>query len=151
MFPVSFFLPFSCCDFSNRIFPFFARPNTNDFLDWSNEDLPVADLSLPRAVGDHFNDLRRFVVGNQNLNLHLGQKIHRILGAAIKLRVSFLPTEAFDFLDSHALYSSFGSGLLYLIPLERLNNRFNQLHKHLFSSDYWPEKICLPPLATHMP
>ena len=60
-----------------------------------NEDLPVPDLARPRAVGDDFHHLRRLVVGHKNLNLHLRQKIHRILSAAIELGVSLLASESF--------------------------------------------------------
>src|SRR4029077_5844257 len=108
MFPVSFFLPSSYCGFLDRVFAFFARTNTNDFLHWSNENLSVANLSRSCAVGDYFNDLRSFIVWDQNLDLHLRQKIHRILCAPIKLGVSFLAAKPFDLLYHHSLYTRFG-------------------------------------------
>src|SRR5262249_35462936 len=64
------------------------RAYPNDFLHRSNEDLPIADFSCSRAIGDYFHDLSRLIVGDQDLNLHLRQKVHRIFGTPIKLGVS---------------------------------------------------------------
>src|SRR4030095_7385249 len=115
----------------DRIRSFFPGTDAYDFLNWGNKDLPVADLSRLRTVGDHFNYLRRLVVRDKNLDLHLRQKIHRILRAAIKLGMSFLAAETFDLPDSHPLDPGFGQSFFNLIQLEWLNNRFNHHHANI--------------------
>ena len=70
--------------------------------------------------------------GHENLNLHLRQKIHRILSAPIELGVSLLAAESFDLFHRHSLHAGFGQRFLHLIELERLHNRFDHLHKISF-------------------
>src|SRR5215510_6789988 len=57
----------------NRIFPFFPRAYPNDFLHGSNEDLPITDLSCPRAIGDYFFDSHSLYASFGERVLHLIQ------------------------------------------------------------------------------
>ena len=59
---------------------------------------PVFALALIASIGglDNFASDRHF-------DFELGQKAHRIFGAAIDLRVALLPAIAFDLGDGHAL------------------------------------------------
>ena len=71
--------------------------------------------STTRVLADH-------------LDLHLGQEIHHIFGAAIELGMALLPAEALGFDHGDALQADFVQRLLHLVQLERLDDRFDLLH-----------------------
>ncbi len=68
-----------------------------------DEDLAVADAPGLRRLLDCVDDLRDLVVLHDDLELHLGQEVHDVLGAAVELGVALLPAEALDLSDGHAL------------------------------------------------
>ena len=68
------------------------------------------------------------VVAEHDLDLHLGQKVDDILGAAIKFGMALLAAEAFGFGDRDALQADLLKRLLHLVELERLDDRFDLFH-----------------------
>ena len=57
-----------------------------------------------------------------------GQEVDDVFGAAIEFGVSLLPPEALGFEDGDALQSDLIEGVLHLIELEGLDDRFDLLH-----------------------
>ena len=75
----------------------------------------------PRPPGE-------ILVGDDDLDLHLGQKVDDIFGAAIKLGVALLAAEALRLEDGDALDARLLQRLLHLVELERLDDRLDLLH-----------------------
>jgi len=69
------------------------------------------------------------VVAEHNLDLYLGEKIHDVFGAAIELRVPFLPAKALGLGDRDALQADLLQRLLHLVELEGLDDGLNLLHR----------------------
>ena len=67
-------------------------------------------------------------VGEDDLELHLGQEIDHVFGAAIELGMALLPAEPLGFDHGDALKADLLKGLLHLVQLEWLDDRFDLLH-----------------------
>src|SRR5579859_2098538 len=106
----------------------FPGPDPDRLLDVRDEDLAVADPAGLRGAADRIDGLFDQVVAEHNLDLHLGEKIGHVLGAAIKFGMAFLPAEALGLGDGDALQTDFLQRLLHLIELERLDDRLDFLH-----------------------
>src|SRR5262249_10244545 len=94
-----------------------------------DEDLPVADLPGMRRILDGLGDDLRPIVVDQDLELHLGEELHYVLGASIQLRVTLLPPEPFHLRDRHALDTVPRQSFLHLVELEGFDDRFDLLHR----------------------
>ena len=68
------------------------------------------------------------LVGEHHLDLHLGQEVHDVLGAAVELGVALLAAEALGLDHGHALQADLLQRLLHLVELERLDDGFDLLH-----------------------
>src|SRR4051812_21438910 len=77
--------------------------DADGFLDIENENLAVADAARARSLLDGFDRSFNQILGNDDLDLHFGQEINDILGAAIKFGMALLPPEALGFGDGNAL------------------------------------------------
>src|SRR6185369_10697339 len=95
-----------------------SRTDPDDLVDRQDEDLAVAD-----AAG-----LRDLLVADDDLELHLGQKVHDVLRPSVELRVTLLAPEALDLGDGESLDSDAGETFLHLIELERLDDRLDLFH-----------------------
>src|SRR6202051_3390995 len=113
---------------SDGVQPGFPRSNPDGFLDIGDEDLSVADPSRLGGAPDRLDGLVRHVVGQNNLDLHLGQKIHDIFRAAIEFGMSLLSTEALGLGDRNTLQPDVLQRLLHLIELEGFNDRLDLFH-----------------------
>src|SRR5690606_10940069 len=71
----------------------FARTNANGLLDIGDENLAVADTPGLGCLADGFDGALDQLIRENDLDLHLGQEIHDIFGAAIKFRVPLLASE----------------------------------------------------------
>ena len=76
----------------------------------------VSTAALDQGVVDH------------DLDLHLGQEAHGVLGAAIDLGLALLAAEAFDLADRQALDAERGQRVAHLVQLERLEDRHDHFH-----------------------
>src|SRR5262249_28652896 len=117
---------FSWC--LERVVVDFAGPYTDDLVDGGDEDLPVADLPSPGAVGDRFHDRFGHLAAHRDFDFDLREKIHRVLRAAVDFRVPFLPAVTLDFADRHALHAKRRQRFANLIELERLDDGRDEFH-----------------------
>ena len=82
-----------------------AGADADGFLDVGYKYLAIADAAGLGRAADRLDRLIKIVVGDHDLDLHLGQKIDDIFGAAIKLGVAFLAAKALGLEDGDALQS----------------------------------------------
>src|SRR4051812_7387946 len=73
---------------SDRVFVAFAGADAERGLDGDDEDLAVADPPGLRRGSDRLHHARREIVFDDDLQLHLGQEIDDIFGAAVQLGVA---------------------------------------------------------------
>jgi hypothetical protein len=76
----------------------------------------------PRRPFDH-------VVGEHDLDLHLGQEVDDVFGAAIEFGMALLAAEALGLGDGDALQADFLQRFLHLVELERLDDGLDLLHR----------------------
>src|SRR4029077_5461487 len=113
---------------SNRVRPSLPGADANCLFDGRDEDLAVADAARLGGLLDRLERLAQHVVGQHNLDLHLGQEVDDVLRPAIELGVALLPAKALRLDYGDALQANFLQRLLYLVELEGLDNRFDFLH-----------------------
>ncbi len=77
--------------------------------------------------------LSRRRIGEDDLELDLGQEVHRVFAAAVDFRVALLAAEAFDLGDGHAFDAEFGEGVFDFLELERFDDGFDFLHDGEFA------------------
>ena len=80
-------------------------------------DLTIASTALPAMSSATAISILTF-----------GQKIHRVLAAAVDLGVALLAAESLDLGYGHALDAGFGQGLLHLFQFERFDDGDDQFH-----------------------
>src|SRR5712691_8447450 len=80
----------------DRVLAGLAGPYADNLAHVDHEDLAVADLARTRGLHDGLERLLHKGVADDHLDLHLGQEIDDIFGAAIELRVALLPPEPLD-------------------------------------------------------
>src|SRR5437588_986610 len=97
-------------------------------FDRGDEDLAVADLAGTRGFDDGVDGRLDLVVGDDNLDLDLRQKVDDVLGAAIELGMPLLAPEPLDLGDGEAGHADLGQGLADLVELKRLHDCFDFLH-----------------------
>ena len=68
------------------------------------------------------------IVAEHDLDLHLGQEVDDVFGAAIEFGMALLAAEALGLGDGDALQADLLEGLLHLVELERLDDRFDLFH-----------------------
>ena len=93
-----------------------------------DEDLAIADAAGLGGVLDRLDRLLDHVVAEHDLDLHLGQEVDDVFGAAIEFGMALLPAEALGLDDGDALQADLLKRLLHLVELERLDDRFDLLH-----------------------
>src|SRR6185436_3390297 len=108
--------------------PGFAGANADHLLDRGHEDLAVTDLAGARGLHDRLDRALGERIGDHGLDLHLGQEIDDVLGAAIKLGMAFLASEALDLGDGEPGDAQLGQRLADFIELERLDDGFDFFH-----------------------
>src|SRR4029078_9904888 len=107
----------------------FAGADAHDLQEVEYENLPVADLPGVGGLLDRFDRALDQVVRQRGLDLHLGQEIDDVLGAAVELRVTFLPAEPLHLGYGDALHTDRGQRLADFVELERLDDGGNELHE----------------------
>src|SRR6476469_287521 len=78
----------------DRRFVLLAGADAQRRFDRGDEDLPVADAPGLRRCGDRLDGFLGERVRHDDLELHLGEEVHDVLGAAVELGVALLPAEA---------------------------------------------------------
>src|SRR5690348_6282370 len=105
-----------------------ASTNSDRVLDAGHEYLAVADASGLRRGPDRLDRLLDHLILDDQLDLHLGQEVDDVFGAAIKLGVALLPSEALGLQDGDAFQADLVQRVFDLVQLERLDDRFDLLH-----------------------
>jgi len=105
-----------------------ASPDSHHFLHRHDENFAVADAPGTRRALDGLDYLSGGFVGDDYLELDLGQEIDHVFGPAIEFSVSLLPTESFDLADRQALDTDTRQSFFHLVELERFDDRLNLLH-----------------------
>src|SRR5687768_15009420 len=82
-----------------------AGADANDFFQIEHEDLAVADLAGVRRFLDRLDHLLEQLGLDRGFDLHLGQEVDHVLGAAVELGVALLPAEPLDLGDGDALHA----------------------------------------------
>src|SRR6478609_9655571 len=77
----------------NRGFVLLAGADAQRGFDGRDEDLAVADAPGGGGRGDRLDHLLGLRVGHHDLELHLGQEVDDVLGAAVELGVALLPAK----------------------------------------------------------
>ena len=73
--------------------------------------------------------IRKFALGaGGDLELHLGQHVGRVFGPPVNLGLAFLPAEALHFRNRHAGDADRAKRLAHFVELERLYDRYDELH-----------------------
>ena len=93
-----------------------------------HKDLAIADAAGLRSRSDRFDHAVDHGVGHHHLELHLGQEVDDILGAAIEFGMTLLPAEALCFGNGDAGNADFVQRFLHLVQLEGLDDRFDLFH-----------------------
>src|SRR3546814_19576225 len=75
-----------------------------------------------RGGGDRLDNALGHIVVDDDLQLHLGQKIDDIFGAAIQFGMPLLAPEALGLGDGYAADPDLVQRLLHLVELDRLDN-----------------------------
>src|ERR1019366_536536 len=114
-----------------------AGADANDLLERRDEALAVTDLAGARRRLNRLDDTVDDGVVDGRLDLHLGQEIDDVLGAAIELGVALLAAEALDFRHCDALHADRAQGLTHFVELERLDDRGHHLHGCTPSKRIW--------------
>src|SRR5580698_7729306 len=114
---------------SDGVYSGFPRPDPDGFFDVRDEDFSIAD---PPGLGGATDRLNRFfnhVITEHDLDLHLGEKIDHVFGAAIEFGVPFLAPESLGFGDCNSLQTDLLESLFHLVEFERLDNRLDFFHR----------------------
>src|SRR5262249_50983063 len=106
----------------------FPSTDPDCFFNVGDENLTVANATGLRGTTDRLDRFFDHVVAEHNLDFHFGQKVHHILGAGIKLGVSFLASEPLRLGDGNALQPDLLQRFLHLVELEGLDYGLDFLH-----------------------
>ena len=100
----------------------------HDLLDRGDEDLAIADLARPRGLDDRLDGAIDETVGDDELDLHLRQKVDHVFGSPVELGVPLLASEALDLGHRESRDTDLGQRFADLVQLERLDDRFDFFH-----------------------
>src|SRR5215475_2198837 len=113
---------------SERVDVGLTRADADRVAEVGHEDLAVADLASFGRRGDRLDHAVDAIRRDRHLDLHLGQEIHGVFGAAIDLGVSLLASVALDFADGQTADAETTERLAHVVKLERLDDRNDQFH-----------------------
>src|SRR5438445_3042400 len=114
---------------SDGCFAGLAGADPHDLFDRGDEDLAVADLSRSCRFDDRFYRALDQIVGDDHLDLDLGQEIDDVLRTAIELGMTLLAAETLDLRHRETADADLGERLAHLVELERLDDCFDFFHR----------------------
>src|SRR5438552_2917447 len=112
-----------------RVFAALASPDSNRFVDRSDENLAVTDASRTGDSQDGLHHVANDVVLDDDLDPHLRDEVHHIGRASVDLLLAAGATEPFDFVDRHALHADLAESVLHIVQLEWLDDGFDFFHE----------------------
>src|SRR5574337_1159343 len=139
---------FAPCSFATP-----TGPDSDNLIDRHDKDLSVSNATGLRRRENRLHNLIALIVGNNDLDLHLGQKVYGVFTTPVQFGVPFLPTKTLDLAYGEALNSRLRQSALHLIKLEGLNDRLDLLHPPSSVSEgaCLPVRGPIPPLPTPPP
>src|SRR5260370_1637821 len=105
-----------------------ASANSYRVVDLRHEDLAVADAAGMGRGADRLDGFLDHLILDDQLDLHLGQEVDDVFGAAIQLGMALLAAEALGFQHRDALQPDLVQRVFDLVELEGLDDRFDLLH-----------------------
>src|SRR3970282_1237467 len=111
--------------------PSLPRPNPHRLFARNDEDLPVTDPSRLRRRLDGLHHLFTLAIRHDPLDLHLRKKIDGRFRPPVELGMPLLSAESLHLTDREPLDADLRQGILHLVQLERLDDRFDLLHHPL--------------------
>src|SRR3954468_20548169 len=108
--------------------PPLAGPDPDQLVDRRRPDLAVTDLAGCRGLHDDVDDVGGVVVGNDDIETHLGDEVDGVLRAPVDLGVPFLPAVAVDLRHGQAVHPEGLQRRLHVVELERLDDRGDESH-----------------------
>jgi hypothetical protein len=109
-----------------------TRAQTNIPLHGRDRHLAIAQISGAKNTDDRLSDAIGVIVIDHHLDFDLGG-ILNVSRTTIFFRPALLRACSFDFEDSHARDFRASQNFLDFIKLERLDDRFNFLHRSILS------------------
>jgi hypothetical protein len=106
----------------------FAGADAHHLLQVADENLAVADLAGACSAFNGFDHAVDQVIVHGGLDLHLGQKVDHILGAAVQLGMALLAAEALDLGDRDALHPDVREGFAHFVELEGFDDGCHHFH-----------------------
>src|SRR5919201_1094830 len=106
----------------------FAGADPHDLFDRRHPHLAVADLARARRLGDGVDHTGDLPVVDHDLHLDLRDEVDLVLGPAVDLGMSALPTEPLDLRRGQALHADLAQRLLDLVEPVRLHDGDDELH-----------------------
>src|SRR5699024_6638673 len=113
---------------SKRVGTGFAGPDSHGLVDGVDKDLAIPDLAGLGGADDRIDHGIDPVVVHRHFKFDLGQKIHRILGAAIQFGVPFLAPVAAHLRHGRSVNADFGQGFPHIIHAKRLDDGSDHFH-----------------------
>ncbi len=115
----------------NRLRAALIGADADNLFDIGDEDFAVPDFSRLGGMSDRLDRALRPVVGENDFQFHLGQKIDGIFAATINLGVAFLTTKSSDFTQGHSFDPDLGERLFHGLHLEGLDDRLDFFHARI--------------------
>src|SRR5258708_25541852 len=128
-----------------------AGADAQRLLDGGDEDLAVADLAGMGGLLDGLDGALDLGVVDHDLDLHLGQEAHQVLGAAIDLGLALLAAETLDLADRQPRDADAGQRVPHFGELDRLDDGRHEFHAQSSSlSGLWsPKRLVAKRRAAH--
>src|SRR5436305_4833111 len=108
--------------------PALSGPDPDQLVDRRRPHLAVADLPRRRRLHDDVHDIGCVVVGDDDVEPHLGHEVDGVLRASVDLGVPLLPAVAVDLRHRQPVHSEGLERRLHVVELERLDDRGDESH-----------------------
>src|SRR5579863_7026 len=103
--------------------------DANDFINARKKNFPVTDLAGASGCRNCLHNFFDHGVGDDQLQLDLGDKIDGVFPSAIELSVSLLPSMAAGFKYGHAFDANLVQRILHAFQLRDLDDCFDFGHR----------------------
>src|ERR1700678_633095 len=119
---------------SQRIFSAFIIADADDLIDARKKNLPVTDFAGASGCRNCLHDFLNHRLGDDPLELDLGNKIDGVCPAGVDRGGSFRSARAGSLKDGHAFDSNLMQRILYAFQLGDLDDCFDFGHRDSYQS-----------------